>query len=149
VTPSNVNYFNALKKRLDKVLVHDDLFWKQRAKTFWYREGDLNTKFFHTAATSRRKVNGTEHLENSHGTICRKEEELQVMVWDNFSHMFTKLPSNCAAVISKVPTAIIEEDNYSLTTAFTLDEFRSTVFSMQADKCLRSDGFNMSFYHRF
>jgi len=124
-------------------------FGNKRPKTFWYREGNLNTKFFHAATTSRRKVNRIKDIENSHGTVCRNEEELQVIVRDNFSHMFTKLPSNRVAVISKVPTATTEEDNYSLTTAFTLDEFYSTIFSMQDDKCSRPDDFNLGFYHRF
>lgn len=47
VDVSNVNYFNILQHRLDKLLIKDDKFWKQRAKIFWYRDGDLNTKFFH------------------------------------------------------------------------------------------------------
>jgi len=89
VTAANVNYFNSLKNRLDKLLVQDDLFWKQRAKTFWYREGDLNTKFFHATATSRKKMNRIEHLENSNATVCRKEEELQIISRDYFSHLFT------------------------------------------------------------
>jgi len=52
VDTSNVSYFNMLRHRLDKLLIKDDIFWKQRAKTFRYREGDLNTKFFHAAANT-------------------------------------------------------------------------------------------------
>ena len=148
-TEVNVNYFNSLKHRLDKLLVQDDLFWKQRAKTFWYREGDLNTKFFHAAATSRRKVNRIEHLQNSNGTVCRKEEELQIIARDYISHLFTKLPSTRADVISKVATSISDDDNCSLTTAFTLEEFKTAAFSMQADKCPGPDGFNPGFYQIF
>ena len=148
-TEVNVNYFNSLKHRLDKLLVQDDLFWKQRAKTFWYREGDLNTKFFHAAATSRRKVNRIEHLQNSNGTVCRKEEELQIIARDYISHLFTKLPSTRADVISKVATSISDDDNCSLTAAFTLEEFKTVVFSMQADKCPGPDGFNPGFYQKF
>ena len=53
VCSSNINYFNALRGRLDTLLVKDHVFWKQRAKTQWYRDGDLNSKFFHASATSR------------------------------------------------------------------------------------------------
>ena len=49
---SNINYFNALRRRLKTFLVKDEVFRKQRAKIHWYREGDLNTKFFHASETS-------------------------------------------------------------------------------------------------
>ncbi|PNX85123.1 ribonuclease H, partial [Trifolium pratense] len=37
------------------LLVQDDMFWRQRAKTHWYGEGDLNTRFFSCINTSRKK----------------------------------------------------------------------------------------------
>jgi hypothetical protein len=57
VHAGNVNYFNALKKRMSHLLIKEDAFWRQRAKTHWFQQGDMNTKFFHAAATSRRKSN--------------------------------------------------------------------------------------------
>lgn len=27
-------------------MVQEDLYWRQHAKTYWYRDGDLNTRFF-------------------------------------------------------------------------------------------------------
>ena len=149
VSASNVNYYNALRRKLDKLLVQDDLFWKQRAKTFWYRDGDLNTKFFHVVASSRRKVNRIEHLKDNNGMICRKEEELRVITCDYFVQLFTKFPSTRDTDVSKIQTSINHEDNISLIADFTIDEFRAAVFSMQADKCLGSDGFNLGFYHHF
>ena len=42
---------------MTQLLIQEDAFWRQRAKVHWLRDGDLNTKFFHAAASSRRKVN--------------------------------------------------------------------------------------------
>jgi len=131
------------------LLVQDDIYWKQRAKSFWYRDGDLNTKYFHAVATSRKKINRITHLENSGGLVCGKKEELQTIARDYFSELFTKLPSNRASVVSLVPTSIMDEDNFSLTVNFTIEEFRTAVFSMQADKCPGPDDFNPGFYHNF
>jgi len=149
VDASNVSYFNMLRQRLDKLLIKDDMFWKQRAKTFWYRDGDLNTKFFHAATSTRRKLNRIEHLEDEHGFECRSEDGLKHIARDYFMHLFQKSPSTRASVINLVPNSITGDDNDLLTANFTLEEFKQAAFSMQADKCLGPDGFNPGFYQHF
>jgi hypothetical protein len=52
------------------LLNQEDLFWRQRAKTFWYKDGDLNTKVFHTATTVRKKVNQIEVLTDNNNVEC-------------------------------------------------------------------------------
>ncbi|XP_058740924.1 uncharacterized protein LOC131613254 [Vicia villosa] len=69
VSEGNLNYFSTLKKRLISLLVKDDLFWKQRAKAHWYKDGDLNTRFFHVTATGRKKVNAIKSLINENGEV--------------------------------------------------------------------------------
>jgi hypothetical protein len=55
VDGSNYHHYNELRKKLDILLVKDDLFWRQRAKTYWYRDGDLNTLFFMQLLQLERK----------------------------------------------------------------------------------------------
>lgn len=57
VDSDNIHSFNELRNRMTQLLIQEDAFLRQRAKTHWLRDGDLNTKFFHVAASSRRKVN--------------------------------------------------------------------------------------------
>jgi hypothetical protein len=38
-----------------RLLVQEEAFWKQRAKMHWLKEGDMNTKFFHTSVVARGK----------------------------------------------------------------------------------------------
>ncbi|XP_039687081.1 uncharacterized protein [Medicago truncatula] len=48
-----------LRKRMQRLLAQDDAFWRQHAKTHWYRDGDRNTKFFHASATARKQKHGS------------------------------------------------------------------------------------------
>lgn len=44
------------KERLNEILLHEKVYWKQRAKIFWLEKGDSNTKFFHASVTARKKL---------------------------------------------------------------------------------------------
>jgi hypothetical protein len=41
-----------LRKRMMRLLSQDDAYWRQRAKTHWYKDGDRNTKKFHACASA-------------------------------------------------------------------------------------------------
>lgn len=49
------NTLKNMQKRMTHLMIQEDKYWRQRAKTHWYRYGDLNTKFFHASATSRKR----------------------------------------------------------------------------------------------
>jgi len=149
VTADNVQHFNELHRSLDTLLVKDNLYWKQRAKTFWYKEGDLNTRFYHAAALTRRKINKIDHLQDISGATCRNEEGLKSIARDYFVELFQKGPTDQNSVVAVVNTVITGEDNYLVTTPFSLKEFKEATFSMQADKCPGPDGFDPGFYRNF
>lgn len=51
------------------VLVHcQEVFWKQRSRVQWLREGDLNTTFFHTQATIHRRINHIRQIQREDGS---------------------------------------------------------------------------------
>ncbi|GAU39501.1 hypothetical protein TSUD_68650 [Trifolium subterraneum] len=149
VDAANVHYYNELRKKLDVLLVKDDLFWKQRAKTYWYRDGDLNTRFFHATASTRKKKNQIEHLEDPQGTVCNSIEGMKAIANDYFTNLFQQQNGERNSVINAVKTCITPEDNNALTAPFSFAEFREAIFSMEADKCPGPDGFSPSFYQYF
>jgi hypothetical protein len=134
--------------RLSSLLTQDDLFWRQRAKIFWYKDGDLNTKFFHAAATTRRKMNRIDFLTDDNGVEHRSQEDMTVIVRDYFSTLFQKHASSREAVLNALSVSVTAEDNNNLTAPFTMEEFKDAVFSMQDDKCPGPDGFNPGFYKK-
>jgi hypothetical protein len=148
VTADNVNLFNALRKRMAHLLVQEDTYWRQRAKTHWLRDGDLNTKFFHVSATSRRKVNRINSLLDSSSTLVTKDEDLCEVARAYFVHIFNK-QNNITPIINIVDQTIFQEDNNMLTKPFTMEEFKLAMFSMHPDKCPGPDGFSPGFFQHF
>ncbi|PNX88188.1 hypothetical protein L195_g044290, partial [Trifolium pratense] len=149
VDATNLHYYNNLRQRLDFLLVKDDMFWRQRAKTFWYREGDLNTRYFHATATTRKNKNRIVRLEDAHGNVCNSAEDIKGIAKDYFMNLFQQRNGERMPVINAVTSNISAEDNNDLTAPFSIAEFKDAVFSMEADKCPGPDGFNPGFYQEF
>ena len=56
-----------LRRELNELLEDEELYWGQRAKAHWLKEGDRNTKFFHTHASEKRKKNTNLGVWDAHG----------------------------------------------------------------------------------
>jgi hypothetical protein len=85
---SDIGRYEGLQKRMTHLLVQEDLYWRQRAKTHWYQDGDLNTKFFHASATSRKKVNRISSLQTDDGVRVIDDIGLAKVAKDYFHELF-------------------------------------------------------------
>ncbi|XP_040996135.1 uncharacterized protein LOC121242321 [Juglans microcarpa x Juglans regia] len=76
------------REEVHKWLERDEVMWRKRAKALWLREGDQNSKFFHTKATHRKKKNSIGKLQNE--VVDWKEgEHRDQLIIDYFMNMFT------------------------------------------------------------
>ncbi|GLT72480.1 hypothetical protein SLA2020_444110 [Shorea laevis] len=66
--PGTLDRIQRLQGEIDHLLEMEDIKWKQRAKQNWYRQGDRNTKFFHSWANHRLKINQIKSIIDEAGT---------------------------------------------------------------------------------
>ena len=57
ITEENRKEFLAASKKLDDLLLKQEIFWKQQSRISWLKHEDRNTKFFHSKVSQRRKRN--------------------------------------------------------------------------------------------
>lgn len=72
------------KERLHELLLHEETYWKQRAKTFWLAEGDANSKFFHAYASDRKKSNFITKLQTDQGVTVTNGVDMHKVVLEYF-----------------------------------------------------------------
>lgn len=77
------------RNKLNELLVHEEAYRKQRAKSFWLLDGDSNFKFFHAYATSRKKKSSIYHLRNEEGELVSDQEGMKAVVKDYFLNLFS------------------------------------------------------------
>ena len=143
------NRLSSLRRKMTQLMIQKDKYWRQRAKTHWYRDGDLNTNFFHASATSRKKVNRILSLENDAGIHVTDERGLYQLAKGYFEELFLENHSDRVPVLAAIDSVVSVEDNDFLTAPFQVQEFKEAMYSMHPDKCPGPDGFNPGFFQKF
>lgn len=64
---------NRVRREINDFLDDEEIYWGQRAKAHWLKEGDKNTKFFHAQASERCKQNIIEGIWDSQGRWCNEK----------------------------------------------------------------------------
>ncbi|XP_020673022.1 uncharacterized protein LOC110092705 [Dendrobium catenatum] len=77
LTDEKLWLLKAKDKELNVVLNNLNTWWKQRAKAKWIKDGDANTKFFHSFANSRRNVNRISQVKDSNGIMTEDPKEIE------------------------------------------------------------------------
>lgn len=136
------------KKKLTETYAQQEVFWRQRSKQLWLREGDQNSRFFHNATKVRRKLNQIERLKDSQGIIVEWGRGLEHTVESYFQELFTASETNWNDVISLVQQKVTTVHNEMLLEAVTEKEVKAALFSMHPDKSPGPDGMSPGFYQK-
>ncbi|KAM2071929.1 hypothetical protein ACFX1T_040300 [Malus domestica] len=74
---------------IDKLEEKNELFWRQRSRVKWLREGDSNSRFFHQTTIQRRRFNKIEKLQDGLGVWWEDEASIKRIVNDHFTNLLT------------------------------------------------------------
>nr|GMD77815.1 ribonuclease H [Ipomoea batatas] len=127
----------------------DHIYWKQRAKEHWYKEGDLNSKYFHNSVRSRRRRNRISQLRRDDGVLVSSEDDMGEVMVDYFTNLFTASHGEFDEVLACITSRINPLDNVALLRPVTEEEVRQAVFQMHPDKSPGPDGLGPGFFQHF
>ncbi|CAM8962958.1 unnamed protein product [Rhodiola kirilowii] len=138
---------------LDEWRLKEEIYWKQRSRVEWLREGDRNTSYFHAKASQRKKRNTIVKLLDSRGEWISDEKEKGYLIRDYFTDIFSSSRSQDSReedrdfnwIQSKVTTEIADR----LMAPVTEAEIRAAVFQMPPTKASGPDGFQAIFYQKY
>lgn len=124
------------------------MFWRQRSKQLWLNVGDKNSRYFHKAASHRRRTNFIHRLQNEDGQWVDWESGLAGLMERYFNNIFRATESNGQEVVQCVPNKITEAQNAKLLAAVTEEEVKVALFQMDPDKAPGPDGMSPVFFQK-
>ncbi|XP_019156592.1 PREDICTED: uncharacterized protein LOC109153209 [Ipomoea nil] len=145
--PHAVEQFGAAEFELEGLLKAEEVFWKQRSKQLWLKQGDSNTKFFHRTATARRRNNTLLHIKDHSGDWA-EGPGMQAEIIRYFNDIFGA--NTCtASIFDRVRARVTAEMNVSMSLPFTITDVKIAVFDMAPDKSPGPDGMSPAFFQHF
>ncbi|KAL9690006.1 hypothetical protein QQ045_010399 [Rhodiola kirilowii] len=133
-----------------KIKYNQLLFNKQRSNAQWIKEGDANTKFFHSLLKSRRIRNSINQVTLQDGSISTDSGSIKHEFSVYFRELLGQTRECCPvdpAVVTQGPV-VIGEQCRALVRGATDKEIWAVLNSMGDDKAPGPDSFSASFFKR-
>ncbi|KAA3456692.1 reverse transcriptase [Gossypium australe] len=128
----------------------EELFWEQRARVNWLKNGDRNTSYFHKVAVNRQFRGRILALEDENGRQLSSTDDFLRLASDYFGNLFTA--SNMGPddhLFGLMEEKVTESMNANLIKQFTVDEIAHAVKMMSPLHAPGVDVFPAIFFQRY
>ena len=75
---------NSIQQEWDNRCLQEEIFWRQKSRVKWIKEGERNTKFFHKSTIAHRTNNRISKLTDPQGTEKNTHEEMEDILVQHF-----------------------------------------------------------------
>jgi len=127
-----------------------EIFWRQKSRVQWLKEGERNTRFFHRSIMASRAHKRISSIKDEGGNILNPHEEIKAMLVQHFQGIANETFSNreysIKDITRHIPRLVSREENYNLNRPVTEEEVSEVLKEMQNGKALGLDGFNVDFF---
>ena len=153
ISASNAEKMKILQERKGKYWAHEITTQRLKSKVQWIKEGDANTRFFPSFASSRRTTNAIWSLKDQNGLYVSEDLALKQLGKQHFSDLFGDDKSTNIAdqlkVISLFPRMTTDDDIDSFLKPISAQEVEVVLKGFKKDKSPRPDGWPVEFFLAF
>lgn len=78
---------DSLQREWDNICQQEEIFWRQKSRVQWIKEGKRNTRFFHKSTMEHRAHNKTTKIIDPQGTKQNNQKEMEVVLVQHFQNI--------------------------------------------------------------
>ncbi|KAK4381552.1 putative mitochondrial protein [Sesamum angolense] len=141
-----------IRADIERLLSEEEVYWKQRGKVHWLREGDRNTSYFHNHASTQRRSNDITRIKNGDGQWLEQEEEIRDNIETYFGDIFRsrnpseeELEKGTEAISGRLSEELLHE----LSQPYTAEEVSKALSQMASLKSPGPDGMPPFFFQKY
>eukprot|EP00253_Pinus_taeda_P017644 PITA_17644 len=117
---------NKLQQEWENFCKQEEIFWRQKSRVQWLKEGEKNTRFFHRSTLTNRAHNRISSIKDEEGHILSFHEGIEVMLVQHFHGIARETISDREHFIKDltrhIPRLVSKEDNFNLNRTVTKEE---------------------------
>ncbi|XP_058752306.1 uncharacterized protein LOC131625459 [Vicia villosa] len=125
-----------------RLLQHKEIMIKQKARLKWIKEGDNNTKYFHSVLKTRTRKNTIVSIQSDQGRL-EGVEEVKEGVKKFFEQRFKKQCTPRPRLQGLEFNKLNDVERLALKEKFSREEIREVVFGCEGDRSPGPDGYNL------
>eukprot|EP00253_Pinus_taeda_P034910 PITA_34910 len=141
---------NKLQQEWENFCKQEEIFWRQKSRVQWLKEGEQNTRFFHRSTLTNRAHNRISSIKDEEGHLLSFHEGIEVMLVQHFCGIARETISDREHFIKDltrhIPRLVSREDNLNLNRPVTEEEVSEVLKQMKNGKAPGPDGFNVDFF---
>ncbi|XP_024010299.1 uncharacterized protein LOC112085326 [Eutrema salsugineum] len=139
-----------IRRKLCVALREEEMFWQQKSREKWHKDGDKNTKFFHALTKQRRARNRIVALKDSNGHLVENARGIERVALQYFQKLFSSsIPSDLEDSLRFITEKVSDNDNEFLLKDPSENEIKDALFDINPDKAPGPDGMTSKFYQKF
>ena len=121
-------HMRQLEKEINLLMDKEVKMWAQRLRVLWLKDGDKNTRFFHSKASQRRRKNYINGLFDDSGSWTTHPTRISATVLNFYQQLFTSSNSSgFEAVLDSISQWVTAKMNDLLIAEFTSEEIEKAL----------------------
>ncbi|KAK5775804.1 hypothetical protein PVK06_043746 [Gossypium arboreum] len=125
----------------------EEIYWEQRVRVNWLKNGDRNTSYFHKIAVQRHICSQIKELERENGERISTNEDMLKFASDFFGKLFSASDlGSDEHVFGLVEKRVNDDMNNFLLQQFTEEDITYIVKTMAPLKASGIDSFSAIFF---
>ena len=135
-----------LKSNLEKFILDEERALRMKSKFIWAKEGDANSKLFHSLMNARKAKNSITKLESEDGRLVESEEDIVQEITSFFRNLYKTEELNFRGIDGiqwqPIPQFLAEW----LERPFQEDEIKRAIHECDGNKAPGPDGFTLKLF---
>lgn len=107
-----------LKSGLSEILAREEIYWRDKARELWIKEGDKNTQFFHAFVKARKALNQINEILDENGKIHQDRDSMGQATVEYFAKLLNAFEDDDTLdrfeILKAIPKLISGDNNEML-----------------------------------
>ena len=117
----NADLIQSLQTELNALLDKESQMWHQRSRALFLKEGDRNTRYFHSKASQRFRRNRILGLRNEANVWCSDDSQIKEIATQYYQDLFSSShPTELDVVLEAIQPSVTQDMNDLLIRPFEI-----------------------------